>query len=212
MRVCAIVPQKSLALAKGRLRVVLRPEARAALSLRFLRIVCGALRASPGVEQLIVMTPDPRVLAEAGAWGVRAVFDPRPEVNAALAAVLAARVSRTHAALIVAGDLPLLRPADIAGLLSAVDSGALGVAPAKDGTGTNALLIPAGVLFRPAYGDGSLAAHRRLGRALGLRIVEVARPGLAFDVDTPEDLAALGSARSIGSRGLDAMTLSAWRI
>ncbi|HEX4836775.1 MAG TPA: hypothetical protein VFW01_10595 [bacterium] len=45
-------------------------------------------------------------------------------------------------------------------------------------------------MLRPAFGRGSLAAHRRQALALGLTVTEVSRPGLAFDLDTPADFAA----------------------
>ncbi|HKV70030.1 MAG TPA: hypothetical protein VJN62_02225, partial [Gemmatimonadales bacterium] len=65
------------------------------------------------------------------------------------------------------------------------------LAPSRDESGTNALLLPPGVVIHPAYGLGSRRAHRSIARRLGLRVVEVHRPGLAFDLDTPADLAAL---------------------
>ncbi|HEX4835965.1 MAG TPA: hypothetical protein VFW01_06485, partial [bacterium] len=58
-----IVPQKPLALAKGRLAAVLDPRTRAALSLTLLRGVCVTLRAAADVEGLVVMTLDPDIRA-----------------------------------------------------------------------------------------------------------------------------------------------------
>jgi len=187
VRVRAIVPQKPLPDAKSRLAGALSAPARAALSLSLVRTVCAALRAVPGVEDTIIMTPDPKVQARAAAWGVRAILDPHPELNAALAETFLRLAGRSHGILVVAADLPFLRPADIIALLAAGRARSLALAPSKDG-GTNAMLVPPGVTFRPAYGIGSLAAHRRRSRALGLETVEVRRPGLAFDVDTEADL------------------------
>jgi 2-phospho-L-lactate guanylyltransferase (CobY/MobA/RfbA family) len=60
------------------------------------------------------------------------------------------------------------------------------------------------MMFRPAYGAASLAAHREGARKLGYELTEVRRPGLAFDVDTEADLIALGAlASALGQRGLD---------
>lgn len=193
MKVRAIVPQKPLILAKGRLAPVRSPGERAELSFRLLKVVCVTLKAVADVETLVVMTPDPRVQACISAWGVRAMPDPRPDLNGALAEVFAALAGRSHGILVVAGDLPFVRPADIVALLGAVTVRTLVLAPSKDGMGTNAMVVPPGVPMQPAYGEGSLAAHRRTARALGLRVVEVTRPGLAFDIDRPADLAALQS-------------------
>ncbi len=90
--------------------------------------------------------------------------------------------------LVIAADLPWVQPSDIIALVGAAGPNTLVLAPSRDGTGTNALLVPSGVHLRPAYGEGSRAAHRREARRLGLRLAEVVRPGLGFDVDRPEDL------------------------
>ncbi len=198
MSIRAIVPQKSLGLAKGRLAAVLPPGARATLGLALLRHVCAVLRAAPGVEALAIMTPDPAVRASAEAWGVSAQTDTGPDLNRALAALIAvsACTDRRRGFLVIAGDLPWLRTADVEAVLQAGTSDAIVVAPSKDGMGTNALLVPPRVLFRPAYGVGSRAAHHRVARTLGLGVIEVRRPGLAFDVDTPDDLAGVSLGRA----------------
>jgi 2-phospho-L-lactate guanylyltransferase len=40
------------------------------------------------------------------------------------------------------------------------------------------------------FGPDSLAAHRAAAERTGARLTVVRRPGIAFDVDTPKDLAA----------------------
>jgi 2-phospho-L-lactate/phosphoenolpyruvate guanylyltransferase len=189
---CAIVPQKSLAVAKSRLGTALPTGARATVSLALLNAVCAVLRATPGIETVVVMTPDPEVRAFAATRGVPAVPDPAPGLNEALAGVFRSLSTRSRAILVVSADLPLLQPADVAAMLAEGDGRTLVLAPSKDRLGTNALLLPPAVPVRPAFGHGSLAAHRRRGRALGVRVAEVRRPGLAYDLDTPADLAALG--------------------
>jgi 2-phospho-L-lactate/phosphoenolpyruvate guanylyltransferase len=191
VNVWAVVPQKSLATAKGRLSDVLSRAARAQLSLRLLQSVCRALGAVDSVKSVTVMTPDPNVQRHAVCWGVRATVDQRPDLNAALAALLARLAGPDHGLLVVAADLPLLRPTDVAALIACGAPQNVVLAASKDGTGTNALLLPPGVAMPPAYGPGSLFAHRQRARHLGLGIVEIRRPGLGFDVDTPGDLTGL---------------------
>lgn len=190
MRARAIVPQKALSGAKSRLEGVLSARERTALSLALLRNVCGALRAVPDVESVFVMTPDAAAQAAASEWGVPSLVDPCPGLNAALEQIVRDG-TRSFAVLVVAADLPLLRPADVAALLAAARPGRLVLAPSKEGTGTNAVVIPAGIAFHPAYGTGSLAAHRHGARTRGHEVVEVRRPGLAFDLDTEADLLSL---------------------
>lgn len=160
------------------------------LSLSLLRHVCDALRAARDIESLAVMTPDSAVRTRVAAWGVAAFPDPCPDLNAALMATLETS-GRSSAVLIVAGDLPLLSAADVVALLAAAGPERLVIAPSKEDTGTNALVVPPGTTFRPAYGAGSLDAHRRVARALGCEVIEVRRPGLAFDLDNEADLRAL---------------------
>ncbi len=195
MKVSAIVPQKALAVAKSRLETALSASARFSLSLGLLRHVCMTLRSVPDVETAIVLTPDPEVRARVASWGVTVLSDPAPQFNAALAQAIAATAQPTRGVLVIAADLPLLQPADVMALLRRGAAGALVLAPSKEGTGTNALLVPPGIRFRPAYGEGSRAAHRREACARGLAITEIVRAGLAFDVDTPEDVAFLERCR-----------------
>ena len=56
------------------------------------------------------------------------------------------------------------------------------------GTGTNGLVLrPPGVI-RFRFGTGSFAAHVDEVARAGVPLVAVNRAGLAFDLDTPEDL------------------------
>lgn len=190
MRARAIVPQKRLLEAKSRLEGALSAADRAALSLAVLSHVCAALKAAPSVERIVVMTPDPAARRQAAAWGIPAIPDRRPGLNDALEQAMR-NGGAPHAVLIVAADLPLLAPEDVEALLRSAGPGRLVLAPSKEGTGTNAVAVPPGMVFHPAYGGGSLWAHRRAARAGGHEVVEVRRPGLAFDLDTQEDLRAL---------------------
>ena len=195
MNARAVVPQKALATAKSRLRRILDQPARAQFSLCSLEMVCGALRAVTSVKSVTIMTPDPSVHRHADAWGVGTAFDAYPDLNAALAALFTCLAGRDHGLLVVAADLPFLRPSDVAALLARGTPSSVVLAPSKDGTGTNALLLPPGVTMHPAYGPGSLFAHRERARHLGMRVVEVRRPGLGFDIDHPEDLIRLPTSR-----------------
>ena len=190
MRARAVVPQKTLSGAKSRLEGVLSAVERAEFSLRLLRTVCAALAAVDSVESVVVMTPDAAVRERVGSWGIRSLVDPHPGLNGALAEIIR-QTPPGCAVLVVAADLPLLRPADVAAILAACRPGALVLAPSKEGTGTNAVVVPPGMAFHPAYGTGSRAAHHRGARALGHDVVEVRRPGLAFDVDSEADLLAM---------------------
>jgi 2-phospho-L-lactate guanylyltransferase len=88
------------------------------------------------------------------------------------------------------GDLPNLTAADVIALISAVPApSGVAIAPDRAGRGTNGLALrpPRAIPF--LFGAGSFAAHRSAAEAAGLPVAIVERPGLAFDLDTPEDLA-----------------------
>jgi 2-phospho-L-lactate guanylyltransferase len=92
--------------------------------------------------------------------------------------------------LILHGDLPNLGADDVAALLDALpDTGGVAIAPDRAGTGTNGLALrpPDAIGFR--FGAGSFAAHALEAQGAGVPLADVHRPGLAFDLDTPADLA-----------------------
>ncbi|SRR5579871_6333902 len=193
MGVLAIVPQSHLRAAKTRLAAVLRPDARAALALELLGRVCAALRATPAVTALTVVSPDPAVRAWGDRNGYAVTLDPGCGLNAALEYARRGARDPRHDVLIIAADLPWLRAADVTALLRARRDTRIVLAPSKDGAGTNALALPGCRWFTPSFGAGSRVAHRREAALRGLELFEVARPGLAFDVDTPDDLRTLWS-------------------
>ena len=88
------------------------------------------------------------------------------------------------------GDLPNLSPDDVTALLDAIppDAG-VAIAPDRAGSGTNglAMMPPDAIPF--AFGPGSFELHRAGAVAAGLPLAVVERPSLAFDLDTPADLA-----------------------
>jgi 2-phospho-L-lactate guanylyltransferase len=205
MRLVAVVPLQALAGAKSRLAAALMPAERAALTLRLLHGVLDAL-AAPAVAERLVVSPDPRALAEARAAGAATLRQRLPTRGDALNDALAeardwATARGADALLVVLGDLPLLTAADVAALvaLAGADAPTVVLAPDRHERGTNALLLrpPDAIPF--AFGPDSLARHQAAATALGLPVRLYRAPGTALDLDTPEDLAAL-PARAAGLR------------
>jgi 2-phospho-L-lactate guanylyltransferase len=99
-------------------------------------------------------------------------------------------VVREPVAAVVSADLPLLTADDVRALIAVTPQRGLAIARAHDG-GTNAVSMrPPGVL-RTCFGEpGSAALHERAAWTAGADAHVLDRPGLAFDIDTPEDLAA----------------------
>jgi 2-phospho-L-lactate guanylyltransferase len=88
-------------------------------------------------------------------------------------------------------DIPLVTPEDIAALLHVHrEAPAVTLAPSRDERGSNAVACSPPDLLPLRFGDDSFFPHLQRARALGVEPQIVRRPGLALDVDTPEDLAA----------------------
>ena len=62
------------------------------------------------------------------------------------------------------------------------------IAPDEAGTGTNALYVRPPALLAFEYGETSCPRHLEQARKREARIEMVDRPGLRFDLDTPDDL------------------------
>lgn len=192
-----IVPHRGLASAKTRLSPVLDAGERTALAGRLLS---GVLRAArEAVEDVVVISPaavlEPLV-AEAGA---RLVVQRGMGLNQGLEQAREAALADGVALLgVLHGDLPNLTAGDVQALLAAAEEGrSVAIAPDRAGSGTNGLALRPPDIIGFRFGAGSMAAHREEALAAGIEPQLVERDGLAFDLDTPQDLARwleLGSA------------------
>jgi 2-phospho-L-lactate guanylyltransferase len=181
-----LVPVKALDGAKSRLAGRLAPDERAGLMLELLDGVVAAVRAA-GVERVTLVTPEPLALR-----GVDVFDDGGLPWNDALWAAMGGM--REPVATIVSADLPLLRPEEVSALIAATPERGIAIARASDG-GTNAVSMQPPRAVRTCFGEPESAAlHSRLAQEAGLDHVLVDLPGLAFDVDRPEDLERLRAA------------------
>jgi 2-phospho-L-lactate/phosphoenolpyruvate guanylyltransferase len=200
-----LVPVKALAAAKGRLGPWLDPLERRLLAIAMFEDVVAALRAVPGLEAPVVVSPDREVWRRAEAIGCRVVEEPpaggsgglkersgSPPVdqgsgglNAALA-LAAAGLAGAGGLLVVAADLPLASAAGFGRVLEAAEAAPVVVVPSHDGDGTNVLAWRERGSFAPRFGPDSAARHLSVPGA-----VRVDDRGLALDVDTVEDLRAV---------------------
>jgi 2-phospho-L-lactate guanylyltransferase len=155
--------------------------------------VCAS--AGLGGVLAVVDTRAARSVAKRG--GAMVVADPgngEGDMNAAVSVGLAAASARGAATCVVLpADVPRISVADIAGLLTAAGGvpRAVVVAASHDGQGTNALLLRPPDIIPPGFGPPSLSRHIAAGLAAGALTMVRSDLGLAHDVDTPEDLAAL---------------------
>ena len=191
MTTWAIVPVKPMRRAKSRLGSVLGAEERLALSREMLNRVLEALVGVPEIERTLLVSRDSEAMALARHHGARTLSERPPiDLNQALQQATRAAVgSGASAVLVVPADLPLVTADDLRELVSLAESPPVVViAPDRRQAGTNALLASPAGLIEYAFGPSSFDRHRALALAAGARVLVCDRPGLALDLDLPEDL------------------------
>jgi 2-phospho-L-lactate guanylyltransferase len=187
-----VVPVKELDQAKQRLAPSLSEAARRALMMAMLEDVLAAITAAPEIVGLLVVTVDPAARALAARYGAR-----RGEIGARdghTGAVAAAAQLLTGEGrggmLTVPGDVPLVTPDEIGRLIAAhLPAPSFTIAPSHDERGSNAVICspPEAVPLR--FGDDSFRPHLAAAEARGISPTVLRLPGLALDIDTPDDLA-----------------------
>jgi len=184
-----IVPHRGLAAAKTRLAPVLDAAEREALALRLLERVLRVVHQA--CDDTVVITPSESLEAVVVASGARLAVQRGMGLNGGLEqARREALTDGIETLVVLHGDLPNLHTDDVRALIAAVPGPAgVALAPDRGGTGTNGLALQPPDAIPFAFGIGSRAAHAGLAERAGRSYVEVDRPGLAFDLDTPADLA-----------------------
>ena len=190
--VAAIIPIGTLEGAKSRLGGTLDAEERRDLVDTMVYRTVRAALATPGITDVLVVTPDRAARDQAAFLGARTLLQPRPGLNEGLEDARAdAMAGGADAIVILPIDLPLISPDTIAELLAPIavvaDRPLVVLAPDRHGRGTNGLVLapPDAIAF--GFGGESRATHARWAKSAGARYVELEGP-LALDLDTPDDL------------------------
>jgi 2-phospho-L-lactate guanylyltransferase len=188
-RAGVVVPIRSFSDAKLRLAEHLSDAARAELVLECAARVVEAASPLP----VVVVTSAPEVRAWACTLGADVVEDPGGGLDAAAAAGRErVRSLGLDRAVIAHADLP--RAGSLVPLAGDGDRPIVVLVPCHRDDGTNVCSVPVGMAFRFAYGPGSFRRHAAEARRCGAAVRVVRRADLAFDIDIPADLAAVGMA------------------
>jgi 2-phospho-L-lactate guanylyltransferase len=193
MRAFLAVPARDFADAKHRLAGLLAPAERAALARAMLEDVLAAAGAAP-LAAVSVVTRDPEVIACAGRFPVEVLTEAANRGHSeAVALAQAAAVARgADAFLTVPGDVPALTAAELGALVEAGGAARSAVfVPSVSGYGTNGALLRPPDAMTLKFGEPSFANHLSAARARHLATTALRLPGLALDIDTPDDLRAL---------------------
>lgn len=170
------IPIKPFGVAKARLAPVLDRTQRSRVG-KAVAAHTAAMVARTGAIPAIV-TGDDGVARWASGQGWAVIAEPAGGgLNEAAAAIVGAANGRRWA--VLHADVPTLTPAD---LYHAWSAGGTVLAPSHDG-GTTLVVATGSFPFR----YGPLSFHRHLATVPTATVVT--RPGLALDLDTPEDLA-----------------------
>jgi len=189
MKYSALIPLKSLALAKSRLAPFLTSSEREELVLDMLEHVLHTLHTCEQVERIGVVSADTDVLALAERWGAVPLLERQHGHNPALrAAALQLQSEGAGALLTISADLPLLAPRDIITMFELSRQSDVVLAPSHEGTGTNALLVRPPLAIPYRFGSDSRARHLEAARERHLSSALYQSYSLAFDIDTIEDV------------------------
>jgi 2-phospho-L-lactate/phosphoenolpyruvate guanylyltransferase len=197
VRPAAILPVKRFDEAKQRLGESLGSGSRAALAAAMFADVLSALERSRMLQGIVVVSGE-REVAEIVAGRDVVLIDDTTEKGQSSAArtgmARAAALGFDRAAL-VPSDCPLLEPAELEELFVRAAAGAdVVIVPDRHDTGTNALVLDPSGPFEPQFGPGSRQRHVDQAEQRRLRVAIERPASLTIDVDTGDDLVALGVA------------------
>lgn len=191
-----LVPVKSLSNAKQRLSPVLSPEARLELAQAMCHDVLETLAHWQRRPKVAIVTSDGFACDLAGRFGFDVIADDvNPGETGAIE--MATRVCADRGAdrsLVIPADIPLIEALELQQIVDAAPPAGAVLVPDAAGRGTNAALRAPADLFPLRFGNDSFLPHLAAAKATGLDCVVLKLPGIALDVDRPEDLRKLAAA------------------
>jgi len=191
-----LVPVKNLANAKQRLSSVLDPEARQELAQAMCADVLETLARWQRRPAVTVVTSDPFASHLAARYGFEVVVDDvNPgETGAIEMATALCRDWGVDHTLVIPADIPLIASFELEKIMESAPLAGAVLVPDAAGRGTNAAWRAPADLFPLRFGNDSFLPHRAAAKLTGLPCVVLELPGIALDVDRPEDLQALAAA------------------
>ena len=191
-----LIPIKNLANAKQRLSPVLTNDERQELARAMCADVLSTVAAWQFRSEVAVVTSDPFAVALAERFGFEVIRDDEnPGETGAIEAATNTCIDRgAQSTLVIPADIPLIEVHELQEItVAAPPRGAL-LVPDGAGRGTNAAFRSPANLFPLHFGNDSFLPHMAAAKATGLPCVVLKLPGIALDLDRPEDLFALAAA------------------
>ncbi|MFZ0760000.1 MAG: 2-phospho-L-lactate guanylyltransferase [Candidatus Sulfotelmatobacter sp.] len=185
-----LIPVKNLSAAKQRLAALLDQPARTELAQAMLHDVVASVAAWPRRPACALVTSDGFAIELARQYDFEVIPDPaNPGETGAIEVATHLCVSRgIDSTLVIPADIPLIQAGELDQILAHAPHEGSVLAPAADGRGTNAAFRRPANLFPLRFGNDSFKPHLAAARATGKPCQVLHLPGIAVDVDNPEDL------------------------
>jgi 2-phospho-L-lactate guanylyltransferase len=187
MKATILIPAKTLASAKSRLTKHLSREKREKLVLEMLQHVIETVKASDSQYEIFVVTNDQKVETLANSFETKIIQEKNPGQNRALT-FAAKQINQHMPVLTISEDLPLLKSSDIKNLFLLMKDTDIVLAPSKEKTGTNAILMRQPLLIPYQFGKNSLTKFISSTKNEKQRYKLYEKETIAFDIDTVQDL------------------------
>ncbi len=190
-----LVPIKNTAGAKQRLASVLDQPSRTKLAHAMLGDVLGTLHDWKHCPRVAVVTGDPYASLLASEYKFEIIPDMEdPGETGAIEMATRICVERGEEyTLVIPADIPLIQAWELEEILRHAPLSGTVLVPAADGRGTNAGFRRPANLFPLRFGNDSFKPHHAAAQITGKLCVVLNLPGIAVDVDNPEDLQQLVS-------------------
>jgi 2-phospho-L-lactate guanylyltransferase len=194
-----LVPIKNLTEAKQRLSSILNPEQRFALAQAMCEDVLQTLAHWQNRPPVAVVTNDPFARDVAALFNFEVIVDDNSGETSAIEIATAVSKSRgANSTLVIPADIPLIDCSELQQIADAAplagNRGGTVLVPDAAGRGTNAAWRSPADLFPLRFGNDSFLPHLASAKATALPCVVLELPGIARDVDRPEDLHELAAA------------------
>lgn len=188
-----LIPVKNFTNSKQRLSPALTPSERRELAIVMLHDVLAAVAAWTSRPPAALVTSDAIASAAARERGFDIIPDDanRSESDAIALATQVAVERGCSETLVIPADIPLVTAEELERVYAAAPERGIAIVPSAEARGSNAVLRRPADLIPLRFGNDSFQPHMAAARATGLPCVVLELPGIALDVDTPADLAAL---------------------
>jgi 2-phospho-L-lactate/phosphoenolpyruvate guanylyltransferase len=195
-----LVPIKNTSSAKQRLASILDQPARTKLAQAMLHDVFTTLndwkdrhqsgRQSEDRAHIAIVTSDAFAMELARNYEFEIIPDPsNPGETGAIEMATQVCLERgADSTLVIPADIPLIEAWELDEIFKHAPSEGSLLVPAGDGRGTNAAFRRPASLFPLRFGNDSFKPHHAAAQATGKPCVVLNLPGIAVDVDNPEDL------------------------